>query len=205
MKQSCGSSYQGGRGHNNEAAQAALDDEVKPTGSNVSELPKASVALERYLNDAEDPIDMRLNLGSTAVSEASRIHDNITKDEFVPNHLKLEVDDQRSHVEKHKVDGLPLVQSSAKVLDLVSCISIASSVVQLVQFASTLSRVLYKYCQDAADASSSHKSISDEVIRLQGILEEVGEVISNNCLPKSKLEAFETMSVECHTVLYQYR
>jgi hypothetical protein len=85
-----GSSSQGGHKRRHQVSQADCDNCAAPGRNNVQGHAKTSVALERYLNDVEEPIEIRLSLGSKT-AEADLTRDNFSNDV----EASLQVEDQQ--------------------------------------------------------------------------------------------------------------
>jgi hypothetical protein len=68
--QSHDSSFQGGRRYRHQVSQANLDNDAQSFRNQIPRQAKISVSLERYLNDAEEHVEIRLSLGSFRASYA---------------------------------------------------------------------------------------------------------------------------------------
>lgn len=98
------SSSQGGHKRRHRVSQTDYDDYAAPGRNNIPGYAKTSVALERYLNDNEEPIEIRLSLGSKTAKAG------LTRNQFsIDVDANLQVADQQTkHRSKPSQGSQPL-------------------------------------------------------------------------------------------------
>jgi hypothetical protein len=198
--QKSGSSYQGGRRRCYLVPQATLDNSAEPIGSHASGHATTSVALERYLNDEEEPIELRLSQISSDISNSSPMFSAVaTEDDLVsnvpdPEYVMHSLTLQDRGCFKETIPSTGRLQ--------VASIGFSGFGFGIGDFFALgqLALEVYKYCKTA---SEDLKNLSSEILSLLEILQALRALQSDHSLPEWNQGTLTNHLSTCRDVLQE--
>ncbi|KAE9366586.1 hypothetical protein N431DRAFT_76822 [Stipitochalara longipes BDJ] len=197
--QKSGSSYQDGRRRCYLVPQATPDNSAEPIGSHASGHATISVALERYLNDKKEPIELRLSETSSDISKSSPMFSAAAiEDDLVSNVPDLEYVMHSLALHEHRgcfketipSTGLlqvPFIGSSGFGFGIGDFFALGQ-----------LALDVYKSCKTA---SEDLKNLSSEILSLLEILQALRTLQSDHSLPEWNQGTLANLLSTCRDVL----
>jgi len=191
--QNSGSSYQGGRRRCYLVPQATLDNSAEPIESHASGHATTSVALERYLNNEEEPVELRLNQISSGISNMSLMFSAVaTEDDFVSNVRDPEYVMHSRTLQEQKSCFKETITSTGRLQ--VPSIGLIGDFFALGQLALDV-------CESCKTASEDLKNLSSEILSSLEILQALRVLQSDHSLLEMNQGTLANPLSTCRDVL----
>jgi hypothetical protein len=197
--QNSDSSYQGGRRRCYLVPQATLDNSAEPIESHASGHATTSMALERYLNNEEEPVEPRLSQISSGISNSSLMFSAVaTEDDFVSNVPDPEYVMHSRTLQEQKGCFKETITSTGRLQ--VPSIGFSGFGFGIGDFFA-LGQLALDVCESCKTASEDLKNLSSEILSLLEILQALRALQFDHSLLEMNQGTLANLLSTCRDVL----